>query len=106
MTAQLLRERGYQVIAVSSAEDALAVAADELARVRLVITDETLPGRAGSELAHVLHQRFGVPALVVSGFIAAETAQTLARRGVRVLAKPHRDDELAQAIREILDRKN
>ncbi|MBA4267751.1 MAG: hypothetical protein C0453_21960 [Comamonadaceae bacterium] len=70
----------------------------------LLITDQTMPGLTGLQLAEVAqHQRPGLPVLLVSGNAGGFDAGELARLGVRAaLAKPLVAESLLAQVRDAL----
>jgi PAS domain S-box-containing protein len=93
-TAEMLRDLGYNVIEAASADEALRLIANG-ADLDLVITDHLMPGMSGVDLARIIrHRTPNVPVLIVSGYSEVEgIAADLPR-----LAKPFRQDELANSI--------
>jgi CheY-like chemotaxis protein len=70
-----------------------------------VLTDEMLPGLAGSELAaRVLAVRPGLPVILVSGNVGAALEQRARDAGVvALLRKPLGLQELAESLARVLD---
>lgn len=96
--AQMLEHLGYQVIHCASAAAALESLANG-SRVDLVFSDVMMPGGMnGVELAREIRVRqLDIPVLLTSGY--AEAARTAAEaQGIRILAKPYRLEELAEAL--------
>ncbi|MFC3230596.1 CHASE domain-containing protein [Marinibaculum pumilum] len=100
-----LQELGYAVTAVATGSEALAVLqADD--GIALLFTDLVIPGGLdGRQMAKAARQlRPGLPVLFTSG--QARTAAPIRLPGappLRLLRKPYRFDELATAIRDLLD---
>lgn len=94
---------GYQVHAVFSGRAALD-AVDHLPPFDLVVTDLVMPDMNGAELAEELTRRVGVRLLFITGY-APESIQ---QRGIlargELLRKPFGTNELAAAVRRVLDR--
>jgi CheY-like chemotaxis protein len=62
----VLEKAGYQVLTASSANQALEVLSS--ARIDLVLSDQLMPGRTGTELAREVKSRFpGLPVILISG---------------------------------------
>ena len=105
LVVRLLGRLGYEVIATSSGEAALAAAAEHDGPIHLLFTDVIMPGMNGHELARKLADvRAGVPVLYMSGY----DDDILAPHGVMsedvvLLAKPFSIEDLAQHVREALD---
>lgn len=101
--AQMLEHLGYQVIHCASATAALEWLANG-SHVDLIFSDVMMPGGMnGVELAREIRIReFGIPVLLTSGY--AEAARTAAEaQGVRILAKPYRLEELAEAVADAME---
>ncbi len=97
---------GYQVREAEHAAAALAILARG-DRVSLLFTDVVMPGTTdGIDLAHqATRLRPGLKILLTSGFPGVRGAdQRVADCPFPLLNKPYRRDELAQAVREVLDR--
>jgi two-component system cell cycle sensor histidine kinase/response regulator CckA len=99
----ILRLLKYDVVTVASGEDAIALPPER--PFDLLLTDLSLPGINGGELAATLRVRW--PALriiVMSGYAENETVRRLADSGpVRFLQKPFSMDTLASELRAALN---
>jgi PAS domain S-box-containing protein len=107
VTAQGLRILGYQVHETETA-NAAADLLDEHEDVQLLFTDVVLPGETdGVELAaRATRLRPGLQVLLTSGFPdmrGTGKGESVLASGYRMLNKPYRLDELANAVREALD---
>ena len=107
VTAQGLRILGYQVHETETAR-AAADLLDEHDDVQLLFTDVVLPGETdGVELAaRATRLRPGLQVLLTSGFPdmrGTGKGESVLASGYRLLNKPYRLDELANAVREALD---
>jgi CheY-like chemotaxis protein len=101
-----LTNLGYEVHEADSAQTALERL--ETLRVDLVFTDMVMPGGlSGKDLADRARTRFpGLKVLFTSGFPGKTFADgTELQPGDRLLSKPYRKTELAQAVRELLDQR-
>jgi len=105
MISEALEMLGYQVLAASSAEEAIAIVDDSSERIDLLLTDVILPkmdGRSlGDALAGVLPE---MAVLYMSGY----TDDFIVRHGVldpevSFISKPFSPDALARRVREKLD---
>jgi CheY-like chemotaxis protein len=99
-----LKQFGYAVMEAESAQAALDLLATE--KIDLLFTDVVMPGDVnGIELARTALAR--LPALKViltSGFPEIKlngTEQSM--MGMRLLSKPYRKEDIAKAVREVLD---
>jgi CheY-like chemotaxis protein len=102
---RILSQKGYQVSAAASGEEALLAARTRKRAIDLLVTDVVLAGATGREIARQLEAlQPGLRVLYVSGY--AEDA--IVRRGVlepglEFLEKPFTPAELAQRVRQVLD---
>jgi two-component system, NtrC family, response regulator PilR len=104
--AILLRQEGYQVRAVPSAEEAMS--AVEVEWPRLVLTDLNLPGDDGIDLLKTLKARAAtlqkdVSVVVVTAYGTTESAIEAMRMGASdYVLKPFNNDELRLVVRKAL----
>ena len=103
LCAQILRRLGYEVLSASRPDDAIALAEQHGAAIRLLVTDVVMPGMSGVDLAERVTARVtGVRCLFMSGY----TPDTVARHGVgsRVVfvQKPFEGKVFAARVREAL----
>lgn len=103
LASSQLRSLGHQVIAASSAEEALVIA-DERDDIALLFTDVLLPGIDGKQLAErIVQRRPGIGVLFASGYTRdALTTDGRLAPGVTLLEKPYRRADLADALRALL----
>lgn len=98
-TADMLQDLGYATIEVGSGREALDVLSSG-AKVDFLITDHAMPGMTGIELVRAVRAlRPTLPVLLVTGY--AELPGDPAG-GVPKLAKPYRQEELANRIAELM----
>jgi signal transduction histidine kinase len=100
---QVLEELGFQTETAANAEEALRLHADAPGCYQLVITDLSMPGINGVELAERLHQREpDLPVFLTTGYNELLQGISPARAGIRtVLAKPFDMAELYEALQLI-----
>jgi two-component system, cell cycle sensor histidine kinase and response regulator CckA len=100
---RVLEAHGYTVYTAASGAEAIArLEAPEGQTVRLVITDELMPGLRGSALIARLRRRApGLPAILISGNLASLDEATIP--GVALLSKPFSSAALLAAVRAALD---
>jgi CheY-like chemotaxis protein len=83
---RLLVHAGYQVTTCTSAEAALTTLAADPHAVDLVITDLTMPGMTGLELARcMLALRPELPIVLTTGYSSDLTRESMAELGIRAL---------------------
>lgn len=90
---------------MGSAEEALALPAEQLAGFSLVVSDVGLPGLNGIVLVQRLKERFPkLKVLLTSGYLPdAEAGELISRGALHFLPKPFSADGLARRVREVLD---
>ncbi len=103
-TAQLLRGLGYQVIEAANGLEALKIFQEEPS-IDLVIIDLIMPQMRGDELARRLRElKPEIKILFSSGYPESETPVDQKIYQTDFLPKPYDLKQLAQKIRELLDR--
>lgn len=101
----LLKGLGYQVVSTSNADEAQDVLT-QLADIDLLFTDIVMPGTMnGRQLAELAQQiRPGIRILFTSGYTEnAIVHHGRLDRGVQLLNKPYRRQELAAKVRKVLE---
>ena len=100
----LLTALGYEVVAVTSGLEALAVFQATPERFDLVITDYTMPQLTGEALAQALRGiRPTLPIILCTGFSETMTAGKAQALGIDAFClKPVSLQELGQTIRRVL----
>jgi CheY-like chemotaxis protein len=93
-TAEMLRELGFEVVEVTSADEALRCI-DAGMSPNVVVTDHLMPGMTGAELARILRRRRPeLPVLIISGYANMDgLAPEMSR-----LTKPFRQSDLARSL--------
>jgi len=91
---------GYRVRTFTSGEDCLAALDDPADLPELLLTDQTMPGLQGTELAAAMQARLPeLPVIIMSGYFSKVPTQSLGElRNAHLLAKPFTTDELAHAL--------
>jgi PAS domain S-box-containing protein len=105
MVKQILERLGYDVVARTSSVDALEAFRAGSDRFDLVITDMTMPNMTGVELAtKLLEIRPDIPIILCTGFSELTDTNKAKALGIReFLMKPIVKDQIARAIRKVLD---
>ena len=103
-TKLVLESRGYRSVVYSSAEECLVAILDDPTRCALLVTDQTMPGMQGTELAATLRKTLPrLPVVIMSGYFSKIAPHVLDELGqVELLAKPFTTDELAHAVHRAL----
>jgi PAS domain S-box-containing protein len=98
LVTEMLRELGFRVTRVPSAQSALGALADDPG-IDLVFSDVMMPGAMnGVELAReVRRRRPATPVLLTTGY-AGTAFKTAAAEGIEVLAKPYEISQLGAAL--------
>jgi len=107
LTGMVLERRGYKTEICGNSQAALKLLAMYPARYAALITDFTMPGLNGFELAlAALAVRADLPVILVSGNADQMDQATIASNGVhRYFAKPIKYPDLLQALDELLQPK-
>jgi len=106
MEKKQLESLGYQVTVLSSGVEAVRIFRNAPEEIDIVITDMTMPGITGAELSkELLKIRPDIPIILCTGFselIDREKAEAL---GIQeFLMKPVGREDLAAAVRKVLDK--
>ena len=104
MGKSMLERLGYQVTVRSNSLEALATFENQPDMFDLVITDQTMPGMTGSDLARrMLQIRPGMPIILCTGYsslISKEKASSLGIKGFAM--KPLARNDITAIIRKVL----
>lgn len=105
MLTRMLESFGYQVTGVTDSIKALECFRNNTDQFDLVITDQTMPHIAGSELARrMLEIKPGFPIILCTGFSSIVSEEQAIDIGIKkMLMKPVMRFELATVIRSVLD---
>ena len=102
-----LRSHGFNVLHTSSGAEALEVARASDRPIDVLLTDVTMPGMNGRELAErLLKERPGLKVIFTSGYTAGLLTRELAEEDFEdfvVIEKPYQTTRVARTIRHILD---
>jgi DNA-binding NtrC family response regulator len=101
---RVLEADGYSVILATSAEKALeAMSTDAFS---LILMDIKMPGRDGMSLMREVKEKWPeVPVIIMSGYVTNETVTQVSKTdAASFIAKPFTPDELAEAIRKVLEK--
>jgi CheY-like chemotaxis protein len=104
----VLKQLGYQVTLVVDANEALAVIRDAHKKIDCVVTDLSMPGMSGFDLARISRRLLpGVPVILMTsqdGVIATELLRVCGIHGL--LLKPFTQQTLAEAVQQALTGRN
>jgi CheY-like chemotaxis protein len=102
--ALLTQRLGYQVLAVSNGDTAMSVLKTNTG-IQLLFSDVMMPGMNGHELARQARRlRPDLRILLTSGFVSPTLAKSSSDTEFPLLSKPYSQQQLARALRDILDR--
>jgi len=105
VATEMLKALGYQVVTSQRSADALELFRSQPDFFQLIITDQTMPGMTGMELAGNLRRiKNDIPIILCTGYSDEDVAKKARSLGIRkILSKPFVLMELSSSIREILD---
>ena len=100
-----MERSGYNVLAVSSGQEALEIFLADPGRFDLVMTDQTMPNMTGEELSiELLRHRPDIPIIICTGHSEVISPETSREKGIRAfLKKPATPTELRRVVRDVLD---
>ncbi|SHO43480.1 hybrid sensor histidine kinase/response regulator [Desulfopila aestuarii] len=104
MSQVMLRRLGYAVTVRTSSLDALNTFTDHPDSFDLVITDQTMPGMTGIELARrMLQIRPDIPIILCTGYSNIISENTVKEAGIKgFIMKPLDKTEIATLVRKVL----
>jgi PAS domain S-box-containing protein len=104
ITVALVQSLGYEVMAASSGDEAIALCVADAPRIDVVLTDVVMPGTSGTSLRQRLEElRPGLKILFTSGYTANVIAHHgILDEGVHFIPKPFGISDLAKALRDLL----
>ncbi|MFH2091512.1 MAG: ATP-binding protein [Pseudomonadota bacterium] len=105
LICQTLTRLGYHVETCTDPFKAFALFSSDPAHFDLVITDMTMPGMTGDQLAQkILNIKKDIPIILCSGFSKILTQEQAQKIGVNhYLEKPFDKNQLARAVRNAID---
>lgn len=97
-----LRREGYEILAVDSPTEALALL--ETQHVDVIVSDHKMPGMSGLQfLARVAQKHPEIVRILLTGWTEAVPSEDLTAAGIRaILPKPWDDSELKELLRKSL----
>jgi PAS domain S-box-containing protein len=105
MTASVLESFGYRVLPAINSEEAIRLAKENAAEIKLLLTDVIMPGMNGPELAKKLLSLYpNLKYMFVSGYTSSIIAQYgVDEADVNFIQKPFSGNVLAGKVRKVLD---
>ena len=107
MAEGVLKHHGYNILSAEDGMDALDVYEENKDSISLVLLDLTMPRLSGKETLVELRKRYGdVPVVVCSGYLVDLQGfeEETGFRPEAAIQKPYNIKDLANKIREVLDR--
>ncbi|MBM9615939.1 PAS domain S-box protein [Desulfobulbus rhabdoformis] len=104
MVQNMLERLGYKVSVRTNGSEALAAFREDPDRFDLIITDQTMPGMTGIELAQrILSLKPEMPIILCTGYSTLISEEEAKAHGIREFAlKPLTKKDLALLIRQVL----
>jgi hypothetical protein len=106
IVCRILTKAGYEVRSAGDPQEALKLCLDRTMRIDALVSDVIMPGMSGTQLAAELRQtRPDLPVLFMSGYTSgpAPGGQELPP-DAPLLHKPFQNDQLLQAMSQLLER--
>jgi PAS domain S-box-containing protein len=105
-TKIVLEQFGYAVTVRSGGQEALELFRKDPRRFDLVLSDQTMPYMTGDHLARELIRiRIDIPIILMTGYSETVDERKCTQLGIdRLLMKPVGPNDLARAVRDVLDR--
>jgi PAS domain S-box-containing protein len=105
LVRDILEEMGYNVLSAADGNEAVELYRGRNTEIDLVLLDMTMPGMGGRETFEKLKElNPRVRAILSTGYAEDERARQMLAMGVKAFVqKPYRIDDLASAVRRILD---
>lgn len=105
MGKKMLENLGYKVSIKSDSSSALEEFRENPKKYSLIITDQSMPGITGTELAGLMKEiRPDLKVIIISGFTDSLSEKEISAGGIsEVVLKPMRLDDFSKVIRRVLD---
>lgn len=100
----LLKRLGYHVTSMTNPIDAFSLFASQPGKFDMVITDLTMPGLTGIQLAReIIELKPGIPIIMCTGFSDKNNHASVIQMGVKaILMKPIVMSDLAMTVKKVL----
>jgi PAS domain S-box-containing protein len=108
LITRMLERSGYRVTGYTEPAHALQALRADPGQFDLVLTDYSMPGMSGLDVAREVSRiRPDLPVAVTSGFITDELRDKAPAAGARhLIYKPNSVDELGETVQRLLDQEN
>jgi len=105
--SDLLESYGYRVVALTSSIEALKLYQADPSSYAMVITDQTMPGLTGLDLAQAMRKiNSAVKIIIISGFSDEVNAHIASELDIVYMAKPINAENLIQKVGELTKTKD
>ncbi|MBS1874398.1 MAG: response regulator [Acidobacteria bacterium] len=99
LVVEILSDLNCSILEAETAEQAMELAGSQTGDIHLLITDITMPGKNGLELATLLRERYPMmQVLYMSGY----TLPSAPVQGFQFIEKPFRPETLVKKVLEML----
>lgn len=107
MTSQMLEDLGYSILKAGTPGEAIRLAADNMGKIQMLITDVIMPEMNGRDLAKkLISMNPDMKSIYMSGYTADVIANHgVLDEGVHFIQKPFTLPKMAEKVREVLDGK-
>lgn len=104
LMTRTLERQGHRVRGFNSPEDALQVFAEDPDAFDIVVSDLSMPGMSGIEMAErMMAMRLNLPVIITTGYVKPEDQERARAVGVRqIILKPNTVEELGTVIQQVL----
>ena len=105
MAQQALSQLGYSVVGMTNSQAALKYIEEHHSEIDVLITDQTMPGMLGTELAEqALNIKSDLLIFLCTGFSNEANAEIAEAIGIKqFIMKPYRIHDLSRMIRDLVD---
>ena len=104
ISRRILVRQGYRVLEAEHGAEALRLAAAHGDEIDVVVTDVLMPGIRGPELVEQMSELYpGIRVLYMSGYTDEDISRWGLQPGIAFIHKPFSAEELATAVREVLE---
>lgn len=100
---KMLEAGGFTVLTASSGADALDRLDEQSDEIDMVLSDNTMPGMTGIDLAYHIRDAYPtMPVAIVSGDVSELERSIIGRADVPFIKKPFHAESLYSAVREAI----
>jgi two-component system, cell cycle sensor histidine kinase and response regulator CckA len=101
----MLARLGFSVLEASNGSDGVKLFRDQVASIRAVLLDMTMPEMSGDETCLRIHECGDVPVILISGYTEPDATQRFPPKAFAgFLHKPFTRVELSEALRRVLEK--